>query len=405
MLTPYLPYPLLSGGQIRTYNLLKNLSQHHDITLFALIKSEEERRHIQPLKPFCRHIQVFKRTQNPWALRNILLAGFTAYPFLVTRNLPRGMKAAIKTELQNQNYDLIHAETFYMMPNIPTTKIPILLVEQTIEYLGYQYYAQTTKHWFLKPLLYIDIAKIKFWEKHFWRKATHLVTMSQDDKKFIQSQMGESANIDVVANGVDADRFAQTKRLNPAHPTVLFVGTFKWLPNIDAVEYIAQEIWPAVKAKIPDAKLWIVGHSPTETVKEFAKKPDVTVSSGIEDIRDAYGGAHVLLAPIRSGKGTKYKVLEAMATGTPVVTTSLGAEGLKLKSGKQVLIGNTTQELVNHTVKLLGDAKLQKSLAKQAKNFVSTHFDWKTISKDLDILYRQLGKSKENQVKSIKEIQ
>src|SRR5690606_17368133 len=125
MLTPYLPYPLLSGGQIRTYNLLKNLSKDHEITLFALIKDLNERQFIDNLKPIVSKIKVFKRTKNPWALRNILLAAMTPYPFLVTRNLPYNMKAAIRDELE-QGYDLIHAETFYMMPNIPKTKVPVL---------------------------------------------------------------------------------------------------------------------------------------------------------------------------------------------------------------------------------------------------------------------------------------
>ncbi len=391
MLTPYLPYPLLSGGQIRTYNLLKNLSKHHQITLFALIKEEKEKQYIKHLKPFCADVKVFKRTKNPWAIRNILLAGFTAYPFLVTRNLPRGMKSAIKKELSDKDYELIHAETFYMMPNIPKTKVPILLVEQTIEYLGYLYYAKTSKYWFLKPLLYIDIAKIKFWETFFWKKAKHLVTMSEDDKTFITSQIGKTSNIDVVANGVDINKFSQTKTKLPQHPTILFVGTFKWLPNIDAVTYLVEKIWPKVKNTVPKAKLWIVGHNPTPEIQNFAKQTDITVSDNVEDIRDAYGGSHILLAPIRSGKGTRYKVLEAMATSTPVVTTKLGAEGLQLKPGKHVLIGNNSQKLADLTSKLLLDTKLQKKLAISAKAHVQKHYNWEAISNDLDKLYRQIG--------------
>ena len=122
MLTPYLPYPLVSGGQIRTYNLLKHLSKNHDITLFALIKDESERDYLKELKPYCQKIELFKRTKNPFVLRNILLAGFSPYPFVVTRNLPLGMKRAVQAELSRGNYDLIHAETFYMMPNIPDRK-------------------------------------------------------------------------------------------------------------------------------------------------------------------------------------------------------------------------------------------------------------------------------------------
>ncbi len=394
MLTPYLPYPLLSGGQIRTFNLLKNLSKHHQITLFALIKDPKERRYISKLKPYCQQIQVFKRTQNPWALRNILLAGFTPYPFLVTRNLPSGMKRAIKKELHQHPYDLIHAETFYMMPNIPRTQVPVLLVEQTIEYLGYLYYAQSSTNYLIKPLLYLDIAKIKYWEKFFWKKAHHLVTMSSDDKKFIQQQIGTHAQIDVVANGVDISRFSKTKRRLPPQPTILFVGTFKWLPNIDAVQFLVQDIWPGIKQAVPQAKLWIVGHSPTPDVLALSQQSDIKVSAHIKDIRDAYAKAHILLAPIRSGKGTRYKVLEAMATGTPVVTTKLGAEGLDLTPGKHILIADTASTLTNQTIRLLQNSQFQTQLSRQAKQLVKAKYNWYTISKDLDHLYRKIGTPK-----------
>jgi hypothetical protein len=150
MLTPYLPYPLLSGGQIRTYNLLKSLSDKHDITLFSLIKDSSEEKYLPELEKFCSTVKVFKRTSSPWALRNIIRAGFTLYPFLVTRNLVDETKAAVENEIALHHYDLIHAETFYMMPNIPKTDIPVILVEQTIEYLGYLSYASKSTLWPIK---------------------------------------------------------------------------------------------------------------------------------------------------------------------------------------------------------------------------------------------------------------
>lgn len=327
MLTPYLPYPLVSGGQIRTYNLLKALSAKHDITLFALIKDESERGHLSELKKYCSKIVLFKRTRHPFVLRNILLAGFTAYPFVVTRNLPLGMASAIQKELNSNTYDLIHAETFYMMPNIPETKVPIILAEQTIEYLGYQDYMKKA-HPLLRPILAIDIAKIKYWERYYWQKADKLITMSAEDKSFIEAELGVKTNTSVVANGVDLAYFSELKKKLPKNPTVLFVGTFKWLPNIEAVTEIVEKIWPLIKKKLPQAKLKIVGFSPTKKIQSYDQDPSIQVLGGIKDIRTAFATSHVLLAPIRSGKGTRYKVLEAMITGTPVVATSLAAEGL-----------------------------------------------------------------------------
>ena len=332
-----------------------------------------------------------KRTKNPWDLRNILVAGFTAYPFLVTRNMPLSASRLIVKELSRQSYDLIHAETFYMMPNIPATKIPTLLVEQTIEYLGYQNYAQKSKLWPVKPLLYLDIAKIKYWEKYYWEKANRLVTMSDEDRQFIQSEIGNSQQIDVVANGVDMDYFKLTKIKRPSNPTVLFVGTFKWLPNADAVEFLVEKIWPLIIKQISNAKLHIVGFSPSKKILSYAKNDSITVSGNISDIRDAYGQAHVLLAPVRSGKGTRYKVLEAMATGLPIVGTKLSVEGLPVKSGSDVLISDTDQGLAEKTIQLLKDRQLQEKLAQNGKKLVAQQFEWSIISKELDRIYKEVG--------------
>lgn len=391
MLTPYLPYPLVSGGQIRTYNLLKNLSKNHDITLFALIKDEKEREHLQELKKYCSKIRLFKRTKNPFVLRNILLAGFSPYPFVVTRNLPIGMKSAVKAELERKSYDIIHAETFYMMPNIPPTNIPTILAEQTIEYLGYQDYMKKANK-LLRPLLAIDIAKIKYWERYFWGKADKLITMSDDDKVFIEKELGKSLNISVVANGVDLAFFSKIKKKLPAAPTVLFVGTFKWLPNIEAVDELVTQIWPRIIARVPQARLKIVGFSPTKKILSYAANHTIEVLGAVEDIREAFATSHVLLAPIRSGKGTRYKVLEAMITGTPVVATNLAVEGLELESDKQVLTADSIEELAKLTVRVLKNKDLQESLAKSGVELVKSRYSWSLVAKHLDAVYKEFTK-------------
>lgn len=393
MLTPYLPYPLLSGGQIRTYNLLKNLSKQHQITLFSLIKDEKEKAYLSELKKFCTNIQVFKRTNSPWHPKNILRAGFTLYPFLVTRNLVDGTKKAVEQEIANNHYDLIHAETFYMMPNIPKTEIPVILVEQTIEYLGYQSYASKSKLWPIRPLLLLDILKIKYWEKYYWQSCNHLITMSEDDMEFIKSIAPSVKNIDVVANGVDTSWFNQVQKKLPENPTILSVGTFKWLPNLEAVEFLVEKVWPLVKKSLPKAKLWIVGNAPTAKIYGYEKKDSsIKVTGGIPDIRDAYASAHILLAPVFSGKGTRYKILEAFATGTPAVATTIAVEGLGITPGKHAIVANTAKDMAESVVNLLANKKQQTELAKQGKEFVAKNYDWQNISEKLNKIYLTVGK-------------
>ncbi len=393
MITPYLPYPIVSGGQIRTYNLLKNLSADHEITLMSFIRDDEEKVYIPELEKFCSRVITFKRTSKAWHWRNILLAGLTAYPFVVCLYLYKQVKKAIEKELSENDYDLIHAETFYVMPNIPQTNVPILLVEQVIEYLVYQRYTEMLPWWAaaMKPILKIDVAKIKRWERHYWHQAQGLAAMSEEDKQFMLN-LDSDLDIDVIANGVDIDYFAKTKKEKTSVPTVLFIGNFKWLPNKDAVKFLAREIWPLIKAKIPKARLWIVGRSPTADIIELGKGKEIIVDGGVDDIRHAYANADVLLAPIRNGRGTKYKILEAMATQTPIVGTPLAVEGVDIVDGEHALVGKDAASLSEHTVRILERPDLGSKLAKKAFQLVKRSYSWNGISQQLDGVYKRLGK-------------
>lgn len=392
MLTPYLPYPLLSGGQIRTYNLLKKLAEKYEVTLFALIKEESERQYIPELEKYCAKVRVFKRSRKPFTFRNIFQTAFSSFPFLVIRNHVPETIRAVEEELQADHYDVIHAETFYMMPNIPQTDVPIILVEQTIEYLGYESYADKIRFWPIRQILKIDIDKIRRWEEHYWRSCTKLITMSEDDREFIDQTINEPEKIEVVSNGVDVKWFAQKDRNPPKDHTILSVGTFNWLPNVEAVKYLVEKVWPLVKEKLPKTKLWIVGNAPTPEIFSYQKKDNsITITGGIPDIRDAFTGAHVLVAPVFSGKGTRYKILEAMAAGTPIVATEIAVEGLGVEHGVEVLIGKTAEELADLTAKVLQSPSLQKKLAENGKQFVQNQYDWSYIAKKLDCIYLKMA--------------
>ncbi len=393
MITPYLPYPLVSGGQIRTYNLIKNLSKKHKVTLVSFIREPRERQYLKSLKPFCEDILIYQR-RKAWSPLNILLATFTPYPFLVSIYLSFSLKRDINTLLLENKFDLIHAETFYVMPNIPKTDIPILLVEQVIEYLVYQRFVEGLPFYlfFLKPFLNLDVAKIKWWEKYYWQKAKRLAAMSKDDKDFIEKSE-KSLKVDVVANGVDIEFFKATKKVKTENPTILFVGNFKWLPNRDAAKFLVINIWPKIKLELKNAKLWIVGRNPTDDLKGYQSE-DIKVDESVEDIRLAYGKSDVLLAPVRNGRGTKYKILEAMATRTPIVGTPLATEGINIVNEKHALIAGDEQELARKTVYILKNAKLRERLADEAFNLVSKDYNWKKISESLDKVYREVGVSK-----------
>ena len=390
MITPYLPYPLVSGGQIRTYNLLKNLASRHHITLTSFIRDDSEKKYLKELEPYCQKVILFKR-RKAFSPINIFLSALTPFPFLVCIYFDIFVRLKIKKELTNNHYDLIHAETFYVMPNIPQTKIPIILVEQVIEYLVYQRFVEGLPKWlfFIRPILLVDVFKIKWWERYYWKRAKRLAAMSEEDRDFIRN-LESKLQVDVVANGVDIDYFAKTKKQKSQYPTVLFVGQFKWLPNRDATKFLVEDIWPQIKRQIPEAHLWIVGRNPPADIMKF-NKGDIKVDGGVEDIRQAYVQSDVLLAPIRNGRGTKYKILEAMVTKTPIVGTKLAIEGINIKNGRHALIAQTAQDLAAKTVKVLKNPALGQQLAGAAYRLVAQDYNWQKISTKLGQVYQEVG--------------
>ena len=391
MLTPYLPYPLISGGQTRSYNLIKYLSRKHDITLFSLIKDDKEKAYIGELQKYCRKVVVFKRSKTPWTLRNILLTVFSFYPFLVIRNLAREEKVAIAKELASQHYDLIHAETFYVMPHIPTTKIPVLLVEQTIEYLVYKHYVQEQAPLLVKLPFWVDVLKLKYWETYYWRKARRVVAMSESDGQEMRKLVAD-LQIDIVPNGIDYDYFSlKPRREDPKDPKILYVGNFKWLQNVEAVQILVGEVWPLIKEAVPTAKLWIVGMNITDKVRRYTSK-EIEITEAIPDIRVAYSQSSVLVAPIKGPGGTRLKILEAMASGLPVVTSKVGAEGLGVENRKEALIADDPHKLALSAVEVIRNEKLARNLSLLGRQFVRNNYLWEKSAGILDRIYTEVVK-------------
>lgn len=389
MLTPYLPYPLLTGGQTRSYNLIKRLAAlDHKITLFSLIKNDEEEKYVDRLKNFCQEVKVFKRPAKPWTANNIFSTAFSLYPFLVIRNWADGEKSAVSEKLAEGKFDLIHAETFYVMPHIPETKIPIVLVDQTIEYLVYQHYVQNHQFRLLKPLLYIDVLKLKYWELKYWRKAKKVIAMSQEDKIIMLSQI-PTLDVDTVPNGVDGDYFGVKVASRESQPTILYLGNFTWLQNREAVHVLVERIWPIIKKAIPQARLWIIGKD-AQVFFSKLQSQDIRVEE-VEDVRVYYQQASVLVAPIYGGGGTRYKNFEAFASGLPVITTSIGIRGTDVKDGQEVIIRDDPREIASATIKLLSDPDLYQRLAKNAKLMVYSKYDWNPIAKKLSQVYKEVS--------------
>lgn len=391
MLVPYLPNTATSGGQTRWYNIIKYLSKKHEITLFSLVKDGSEEKFIPELKKYCKKVLVFERPKKPWTIRNVLLSFFGPFPLLVIRNLSLEERGAISEELTNEEYDLIHAETFYVMPHLQRTDVPTILVEQTIWHDVYKHHVDTKVPLLLRPFYLFDVFKVKYWEKHYWTKANKLVAVSEEDRREMLKLI-PGVKVDIIPNGVDTEFYSEKRVDRKSPPRILYgVTNFEWLQNQEASEVLLNKIWPKIKKEVANAKIWIVGREIPEWTKRLAlSDKSVEITENIPDARDAYGSACIMVAPIKGAGGTRLKILEAMAAGLPVVSTSIGVAGLKVTHGVQALIADTDDGLAKEAIRLLKNPSFAEKIGISGQRHVRKYFDWKVIVKLHDPIYQEV---------------
>lgn len=381
------PYPLHSGGQIRIYNLLKSLSKKHQITLLSFIRNENEKKLTGNL-PFIPRIEIVFRGKV-WRLEYLSKALFGDYPLLLASYDNELMRRKIYEELSIAKYDLIHIEPGYVWPSLPRTNLPVVVSEHNIESVIYGEYAKASSI-FLRLLFKWDVAKLKFWEKKIWQKASAITAVSSEEANEIKNNL-EKDRVAIVPNGVDTNilKFNPHEKVYPEKPKLLFVGNFTWLQNRDAIRFLLTDIWPKIYEKYPGGILRIVGPHLPENLKKLTKQPGVDLRGEIKDIKEEYNWADIMLAPIRIGGGTKFKILEAMAVGLPVVTSLLGAAGLGVEPDKHLSIANNNEEILNKVDELLNNQTKRQEMVRQARKLIEQNYRWEEISKKLEIVWQK----------------
>jgi len=251
-----LPFPLHSGGQIRIYNLLKRLAHHHEIHLYAFIRSNSEKKYLPELS-FCTSVTTIVRGRV-WQPKYILKTLTGSYPLLWSSYHNSEMLDVLADEISKGTYDLIHIEPGYVWPSIPTEhRIPVVVCEHNIEHAVYESFAGGFRIGLLRPLLLRDVVKMELWQRHVWKQAARIITVSESDKTCIHQP-----NVSVVPNGVDIKSFVfRPKKTMAKNMTFLYVGNFRWMENRDAAEHLVRDLWPAVQKEYPEARLRIVGNN------------------------------------------------------------------------------------------------------------------------------------------------
>jgi glycosyltransferase involved in cell wall biosynthesis/GT2 family glycosyltransferase len=382
MVSPYSPYPALHGGAVRMLALLERLAAAADVTLvsYADTPAELDPRSAAALRTICHEVVVLERPGHSvgGALDPAKTRGFWS----------QSMSDTIEYFLDHEDYDVVQIEYTHMAHFLPPPARHLLrvLVEHDVSFVSIAR-SRASAHGLVAHLgVWFEWMRMLRYEIAAVERADLVLTMSDADRAVL-GRFVDTRGVVTVPNGVDCVRF-------PFAPdgrdqgSILFVGFFRHEPNVEAAQYFCRAVLPLVRRDLADVRFRVVGAYPPEVVRQLARDPGVEVTGRVEDIGAYYRASAVFVAPVLQGSGTRLKILEAMASGCPVVSTTIGAEGLGATDGLELLIGDTPEAMARAIVGLLRDPAASTALAARSRRFVEAHFDWDAIAARLLAAYR-----------------
>lgn len=236
-----------------------------------------------------------------------------------------------------------------------------------------------------KIFSYFNLRKIQILQKKVFKRINTLLCVSETEAEFVRSKMPAGKQIWVVPNGIDVDFFQHNEPVNESGQVILLTGSMCIVRNINAAVWFAKGIFAKIKKNIPEAEFWIVGYNPGKEILELKKTPGIKVFGTVQDIRPYYKKAKAYVAPFKFGQGTRLKVLEAMATGLPIVSTKEGCQGIGTVNNQHVLIADNENDFADRVIELLRNKQLSGKISNNAKTFVEQKYSWDKIVNDLEI--------------------
>ncbi|MBU4377347.1 MAG: glycosyltransferase family 4 protein [Candidatus Omnitrophica bacterium] len=388
--SPRIPYPMDSGAKIRTFSLLKGLQATHKVILLSFVYDKKDEEGAEAIERMgIKVIQV--KGEGKITGKTIMRAVFNGIPLTIAKYYSDSMRRAINSLIKEENIEVVHFDHIHMGQYVDMCRVKYSVIdEHNVESIILKRLSENEESPFKKMIYKNECRKLAKLEKDKCRKASLVTVVSEEDKKALQNLCGEGANVEVVPNGVDVDYFRDSPlRGQSLEDAVVFTGAMDWLPNSDAAEYFIKDILPIIWKKNPSVKFYIVGKKPPQRLKNLQEANGrIIITDSVPDVRPYVFKSKVFIVPLRIGGGTRLKILEALSMEKAVVSTSIGAEGLNVSDGKDILIADTPEAFADRVLELLGNDVLRKNLGSNGRNLALGTYDWKIISERLSKLYR-----------------
>jgi polysaccharide biosynthesis protein PslH len=397
-LSQIVPYPPHGGVLQRGYNIIKELARSNDISLLAFIHPEmlpspeliEESR--ERLQSYCVALEYFSLWPKKSSLHKLAAYGaafFDPKPFSTLAHRSSSLAKRMTDLLSSEQIDLVHFDTIGLAPYLPLAQgLPAVLTHHNIESELMARRARAEKTLLGRFYVGLQARRLRRYEKRMSpRFATNIMVSAHDETSLLA--LAPAATTVVAPNGVDTAYFSV--REEPQEPSIIYTGGMNMFANKDAVLHFIADIWPLVKQKVPGVVFHVIGQDPPSDLLHIAQRDgSVRVHGYVDDVRPYVARAAVYAVPIRVGGGTRLKVLDAMAQGKAIVSTSVGCEGIEVVHGEQIYIEDEDRAFAERVATLLGDQGLRHELGRRARLVAEAKYSWTIIGSVLQNAYQSL---------------
>ncbi|MGE0101427.1 MAG: glycosyltransferase family 4 protein [Blastocatellales bacterium] len=383
--------PVDTGGKIRSYNIMRRLSERHELTFLSYYGGKRDvdyEREIREQMPGA--LVVYTAARDETTLDRMIEYARrlpAAAPFGVTKFTSPEIGRMLDEMLNNGSFDVAVCDFLGPTLNFPTARrTPVVLFQHNIESMLWQRHARHASNPVKRVAWKIEAFKMLKYERAAIGRFDHVIAVSDFDMKMMQ-ELNPSVSIGVVPTGVDLEQYRGSAGESPSSQTVVFLGSMDWEANIDGMTWFCGEIWPLIKRAVPGSKLQIVGRNPDSRIRNL-ESSDIEVTGRVESVVGYLREAAVFIVPLRIGGGTRLKIYEAMAMRKAVVSTTVGAEGLDVEHGRDILLADDPQSFAGSVIDLLTD-RPRRMLLEQAAADKAALYDWAVVTDRFEEALRQ----------------
>lgn len=387
MLTQVLPYPPDSGPKIKTYNVIKYLAKNHQIKLVSFIRGDQSN-DVQNLERYCHAVHTVNIKRG--RIRDALYMGlsfFTRQPFMILRDNRKAMRDLIDRLIAEQSFDVVHADQLNMAQY--AERVPgafKVLDEHNALWLLYRRLWKTMPMGLRKYLLGRDWRLLKQHEGRVCREFDAVLAVNGKDRAALEEAAGRPLSIRVIPIAIDTDHVTVIERM--PGPYILHVGTMYWQPNIDGVKWFVKRVYPKIRKQRPDVQFDVIGTRPPHEILDLNKAGlGINVTGYVEDLTPYQQRASLMVVPLLAGGGMRVKILNALSSGIPVVSTALGCEGIDVTPGKDILVSDNPDDFAAGVLRVLNDPSIGEQLSRNGRKLIEKIYDYKTALRPLDEVY------------------